>query len=174
MTVKPLSLILVSLLMSSLTWAGENVDLIVATKSTRKLTLMKNDQVVREYSFTMGWSPEGHKEQEGDERTPEGRYFIKFKNPNSDFHKALQISYPSEEDRKRARENGVDPGDFIMIHGQPNWWTDREDVPDWARSIWDRVHTYVPWTDGCLAVTNEEIDEIYELVDIGTPIYIFP
>lgn len=138
-------------------------DRIVIDKSERSLILMQGDRPLRRYDVALGAAPKGAKQFEGDQRTPEGLYRIDFRNADSGFHKALRISYPSEADRMRALEAGLDPGGQIMIHGLKNgqaWLGERHRADD--------------WTDGCIAVTNAEIDEIWSLVDLGTPVEIHP
>jgi murein L,D-transpeptidase YafK len=105
----------------------------------------------------------GHKEQEGDSRTPEGRYIIDAKNPKSSFHLSLHISYPNKTDRQNARRKGVSPGGAIMIHGSPG-----------GLGTLNALGFYTDWTAGCIAVSNEEIEEIFTAVKIGTPILIRP
>jgi murein L,D-transpeptidase YafK len=124
---------------------------------------MSRGTVLRSYSVSLGAVPRGHKQQEGDERTPEGLYSIDAHNPNSSFHLSLQISYPNELDRARAEEAAVDPGGLIMIHGLPNGL-------GWLGPL----HRLFDWTDGCVAVTSAEMDEIWESVAIGTPVRIEP
>jgi len=119
--------------------------------------LLRGESVLRSYRVALGREPVGHKEREGDGRTPEGRYTIDLRNPKSRYHLALRISYPNEADRARAREMGVDPGGDIMIHGL------KDGLP--------REHD---WTQGCIAVTDGEMDEIWSLVPEGTPIVINP
>jgi len=141
----------------------DQVDRIVIEKALRKLTLVKNDQPVRSYRVALGAQPTGHKRREGDARTPEGVYEIDARNPRSDFFLSLRISYPNEADVARARAAGEDPGGQIMIHGLRNgfgWLGDRHQRRD--------------WTDGCVAVTNSEMLEIWRLVDLGTPVEIRP
>ena len=113
--------------------------------------------------MAFGDNPVGHKQQEGDERTPEGKYILDYKKDDSSFYKAIHISYPNKDDIESAKKKGVSPGGFIMIHGQKNGY-------GWA--AW--ITQYFNWTDGCIAVTNSEMDEIWEAVDIGTPIEIKP
>jgi murein L,D-transpeptidase YafK len=142
---------------------GDHVDRIVIEKALRKLTLVKGDRPVRSYRVALGAQPTGHKRREGDERTPEGIYSIDARNPRSDFFLSLRISYPNETDVARARAAGEDPGGQIMIHGLRNgfgWLGDRHQRSD--------------WTDGCVAVTNSEMLEIWRLVDLGTPVEIRP
>lgn len=139
------------------------VDRVIIDKSERSLTLVNGDRPVRTYTVALGAAPKGPKRFEGDERTPEGVYTIDFRNDNSAFHLALRISYPNEADRMRALEAGLDPGGQIMIHGLKNgqgWLGER--------------HLSDDWTDGCIAVTNAEIEEIWSLVDLGTPVEIRP
>ncbi|GGY60482.1 hypothetical protein GCM10007071_03920 [Marinobacter zhanjiangensis] len=136
---------------------------LVIRKEERRLYLMANDQIVRSYRISLGKTPKGHKLYEGDSRTPEGSYTIDLRNPNSDFYKSIRISYPNPEDRELAASWGLRPGGNIMIHGLPN------DVGDMAFA-----YKGLDWTDGCIAVTNEEMDEIWQLVDVGTPIRILP
>ena len=139
------------------------VDRVVVLKSERKLVLMSGDYVLRVYPVALGRYPKGHKRRQGDARTPEGEYTLDFKLENSAFHKAIHISYPSARDREKAAAAGVDPGGKIMIHGLPN------------KVKASRVgHPAIDWTQGCIAVTNREIDEIWEMVRIGTPIEIHP
>jgi murein L,D-transpeptidase YafK len=139
------------------------VERVLVEKSARRLTLWFAGFAVREYRVALGSDPVGDKLRQGDGRTPEGHYTIDARNPGSEFHRALHISYPSAADVRRAREAGRDPGGEIMIHGLPNG-------AGWVAS----EHTKFDWTEGCIAVTNEEIDEIWELVADGTPIEIRP
>lgn len=139
------------------------VDLIRVDKSARRMELLGAGQVIRSYRISLGSNPRGHKQKEGDSRTPEGRYRIDWRNPRSKFHKSLHISYPNAQDKQAARKRRVSPGGDIMIHGLPNGW-------GWAApflGLWD-------WTDGCIAVNDGEMDEIWSLVKDGTPIEIKP
>lgn len=139
------------------------VDRVVVLKSERKLVLMSGDYVTRVYQVALGRYPSGHKSRQGDAKTPEGEYTLDFKLENSAFHKAIRISYPNARDRARAAAAGVDPGGKIMIHGLPN------------KLNASRVgHPSLDWTQGCIAVTNKEIEEIWNMVKIGTPIEIHP
>ena len=143
--------------------AADKADLVRVDKSERRLELLRKGTVLRSYSVALGNAPEGHKREEGDERTPEGRYVLDWRNPGSSFHKSIHISYPNAADRAAAKAAGRDPGGLIMIHGQPNgfgWWS-------WLLQL-------VDWTDGCIAVTDAEMDEIWTMVDNGTPIEITP
>ena len=142
-----------------------HVDRVLVMKGERKMQLWKDGAVYREYRISLGDSPVGHKMQEGDERTPIGDYILDWRNPNSSFHKSIHISYPNDNDRAFARAMGIQPGGMIMIHGRPNWLTS----PRLAKEYDGR-----DWTDGCIAVTNPEMDEIWALVKDGTPIRILP
>ena len=143
-------------------WATK-ADLVVVNKTERKLYLFKDDEIIGEYMVAFGSNPEGHKIQEGDGRTPEGRYVLDWKNPNSAYYLSIHVSYPNRDDRARARLMGVDPGGDIMIHGQKNGY-------GWL----GQVSRFVNWTDGCIAVSDADMDEIWAAVDPGTPIEIRP
>jgi murein L,D-transpeptidase YafK len=143
--------------------ADARVTRIVVEKAARTLTLFRGDTVVASYRVALGDDPVGAKEREGDSRTPEGRYRVDFKNTASRYHLSLKISYPDAGDRARAAAAGVSPGGDIMIHGLPSGY-------GWLGAS-HRAHD---WTDGCVAVTNTEIEEIWSLVDVGTPIEITP
>src|SRR3954449_2314847 len=124
------------------------VDLVVVNKARREMLLLSGESVVRSYRIALGRDPVGHKEREGDGRTPEGRYTIDRRNPRSKYHLALHISYPAAADVERARVLGVDPGGDIMIHGV------KAGV----------AHPESDWTEGCIAVTDSEMDDIWALV----------
>jgi murein L,D-transpeptidase YafK len=136
-------------------------DRIVVVKSERTLILMRDGEVMKEYKVHLGSNPKGHKLHQGDRRTPEGFYFIDRRIPNSSYHLALHISYPDETDVVNARSQGVHPGGNILIHGLPN-------------GVKNKYRMAKDWTRGCIAVSNEEIEEIWELVPDGTPIEIVP
>ena len=137
------------------------MDRILVEKSKRKMHLISNGQIVRTYTIALGFAPEGHKQREGDGRTPEGLYMIDSKNPHSGYHLNLGISYPNEDDRRNAAAAGVPPGGEIKIHGLRNgtWFI-------------GRLHHLMDWTRGCIALTNDEMDELYATGSIGTPIEI--
>lgn len=141
------------------------VDRVLVKKSERIMELHKDGAVYRTYRISLGDQPRGHKFQEGDERTPEGNYVLDWRNPNSSYYKSIHVSYPNSLDRAVARSMGVSPGGMIMIHGLPNWLSS----PRLAAEYRSR-----DWTDGCIAVGNEEMDEIWQLVRDGTPITILP
>jgi len=159
-----LSAILISLL-PILSFASNlpQADLVVVYKSTRTMALIKDGQPFREYSISLGENPQGHKEKEGDKRTPEGEYFLDWRRDGDYYHRSIHISYPNEEDREAARRRGVKPGGMIMIHGIPKMYERVADV------LKER-----DWTDGCIALNNEEMNEIWNLVRDGTPIRIMP
>lgn len=142
---------------------GQAADRILVIKSERRLCLMDGEKVLDTYRIALGKNPIGHKLYEGDNKTPEGEYRIDWKSEKSRYHRALHISYPNRSDTAAARERGCSPGGDIMIHGLPH------------RFGWlGRLHRFVDWTRGCIAVTNAEIKEIYRMVPIGTPIEIRP
>jgi murein L,D-transpeptidase YafK len=138
-------------------------DHVIVLKSERKLLLKQGTTTLREFRIALGSSPIGHKQAQGDGKTPEGRYIIDTRNSNSRFYRSLHISYPSAQDIARAKKMRVKPGGMIMIHGLGKEFG--------AIGAMHRLHD---WTQGCIAVTNEEIDEIWDLVADGTPIDLRP
>jgi murein L,D-transpeptidase YafK len=138
-------------------------DRIVIVKSARTLTLLRQGQVLKTYKVALGQEPVGPKTQRGDSRTPEGDYVIDSRNPHSQFHLSLHVSYPNAADRARAVKLGVSPGGDIMIHGLPP-----------AYAYLGALHRQTDWTLGCIAVTNAEIEEIWSLVPNGTKVEIKP
>jgi len=140
-----------------------SVDKILIEKKERRLTLISKGKVLKTYKIALGGDPYGPKERQGDKKTPEGSYIIDSRNKNSPYHLSLHISYPNEKDKKRAKELGVSPGGDIMIHGIKNGF-------GWI----DRFHTQFDWTEGCIAVTDEEIEEIDRLVPDGAAVEIRP
>lgn len=138
-------------------------DRVVVLKNERRMVLMQGDEVLRVYRIALGRYPTGRKRQEGDARTPEGLYTLDSKLERSEFYRAIRVSYPNEQDITYARQHGFDPGGKIMIHGLPNEMT--------AARV---GHPVVDWTQGCIAVTNGEMDEIWSMIDPGTPIEIHP
>jgi murein L,D-transpeptidase YafK len=138
-------------------------DSIVVEKSEHRLSLYRNGTLVRQYLVALGAQPVGDKVRLGDNRTPEGVFRIEARNPQSRYHRALRISYPDAAHRARAQALGVSPGGDIMIHGLPK------------RQAWvGAAHRDFDWTEGCIAVTNAEIEEIWSAVPVGTPIHIKP
>jgi murein L,D-transpeptidase YafK len=136
---------------------------VLVLKAPRRLLLLRGDRVLRDYEVALGRSPAGPKRHRGDGRTPEGRYRIDARVADSRFHRALRISYPNADDRDFARRAGIEPGGDVMIHG----------LPDGERWVGE-VHREYDWTNGCIGVTDDEMNEIWELVDDGTPIEIRP
>jgi murein L,D-transpeptidase YafK len=143
--------------------SSANVDRVVVYKRERKLVLLSQGKELRSYKIALGSEPVGPKARQGDHRTPEGVYTLDSRNPNSHFYKAFHISYPNSKDFAAARKLGVSAGGDIMLHGLPKEYA-------WV----GREHTLHDWTDGCIAVTNAEMDEIWKLVRVGTPIEIRP
>jgi murein L,D-transpeptidase YafK len=143
--------------------AFQTADRIVVKKGERKLYLLRSQQVIAEFPVRLGLNPYGHKEREGDFRTPEGTYQLVRRNPRSEFFLSLEVSYPNDTDRVRARKLGVKPGGSIMIHGQPNVL--RKPAEYYARN---------DWTDGCIAVSNSDMVDIWLRTGVGTPIEIRP
>lgn len=157
---------MILLLLIGMLAAGGSVtkaDHAIAVKSQRTLTLLSHGKVLRTYKVALGGSPAGAKEKQGDHKTPEGQYILDRRNAKSRFYKSIHVSYPNTQDKQRATRDGVDPGGDIMIHGLPNGF-------GWLGV----THLAQDWTDGCIAVTNGEMDEIWELVPDGTPIEIQP
>jgi tetratricopeptide (TPR) repeat protein len=140
-----------------------SVDRILIEKNARRLMLISQGEVLKSYNIALGGNPIGPKERQGDNKTPEGTYVIDGRNKDSRFHLSLHISYPNERDKNRAKELGVSPGGDIMIHGIKNGFS-------WVGD----AHTEVDWTKGCIAVTDEEIEEISKLAPNGTIVEIRP
>jgi murein L,D-transpeptidase YafK len=143
--------------------AEEQASEVVVLKGERRLILRRGEVEIAAYDIALGFEPEGHKRREGDGRTPEGRYVIDWRNPRSAFHLSLHISYPGAADSAAAAEAGESPGGMIMIHG----------LPPGLRWL-GAAHALRDWTAGCIAVTSEEIEEIWRLVPDGTSIEIRP
>jgi murein L,D-transpeptidase YafK len=141
----------------------QRADSILILKKDHVMELLAGGKAIRTYKVALGRGGLAPKEREGDGRTPEGHYTIDAKNAASHYHKALHVSYPDAEDRKRAAKLGLSPGGAIMIHGLPNGM-------GWLGA----AHRLYDWTLGCIAVTDEEIDEVFELVPVGTPVEIRP
>ena len=133
-------------------------NMIIIWKSKRRMSLFHNRSLIKTYRIRLGFNPVGHKQKEGDGKTPEGRYFITHHNPNSTYHKSLGISYPNAKDKANALKRKEAPGSNIFIHGGP------QNV---------LRHFFSDWTSGCIAVFDNEIEEIYRLVPDGTVVYIY-
>jgi murein L,D-transpeptidase YafK len=136
--------------------AAQQADAIRVYKAQRRMDLLRGGHVIATYRIALGGAPVGHKRQQGDQRTPEGVYRITYRNDRSRFHLSLRVSYPNDADRRQAVARGVDPGGDIMIHGA---------TPPGSRT---------DWTEGCIAVTDAEMDAIWQRVPVGTPIRIEP
>jgi murein L,D-transpeptidase YafK len=143
--------------------SGAKADLVVVHKAARRLELYRGDELLKAYAVSLGRHPIGSKQQQGDGRTPEGDYSLDYRNPASSFHKSLHISYPGPADLTSARSRGVDPGGLVMVHGIRNGL-------GWV----GRLHRMIDWTDGCVALTNREMDEIWRAVPDGTKIVLKP
>jgi len=141
----------------------KKVDKLLVYTSAGIMEAYCQGEVVKRYKISIGQVPVGDKEWEGDKKTPEGHYIINDKNPNSGFHKNLGISYPNATDVAEAKRKGVKPGGAVKIHGLKN-----------GRGFIGKFHRVLNWTAGCIAVTDEEVDELYARVEIGTPIVINP
>jgi len=141
------------------TYNGPEVTRVVVMKSSRKLYLMSGDIALKTYDIDLGFEPLGTKQVRGDGKTPEGRYFIDRRNPNSNFHLSLGINYPNAQDLALARKMGKDPGGDIFIHGGPRVFKDKNKAD---------------WTFGCISVSNREMEDIYAMVQTGTPVDLFP
>ncbi len=140
------------------------VDYVLVKKRERKLYLYAEDQLVKSYKIALGKQPQGQKFKEGDSRTPEGLYTLDWRNPNSKFFRSIHVSYPNVVQARSAKEAGVNPGGAIMIHGQPSDWSERIKL----------TFSYQDWTEGCIALENQDMIEVWDLVRDGTPIKIDP
>ena len=140
-----------------------HADRVLVLKRERTLQLLSQAKVIRSYKVALGADPIGPKARRGDHKTPEGAYMLDSRNAHSQFYKSIHISYPSERERQAARQRGVSPGGDVFVHGLPNGY-------GWVGSS----HQLKDWTDGCIAVTNAEMDEIWQAVADGTPIEIRP
>ena len=160
---KSLLIVLLLILQTVNGESEQKADAVLVIKSENRLYLMNKGERIASFPVTFGAEPTGHKQAKGDERTPEGHYTLDYKNKNSDFYKSIHISYPNAKDRENARRLGVDPGGDIMIHGQANGW-------EWASPL---VQLF-SWTNGCIALSNRDMDRVWEAVDPGTPIEIRP
>nr|WP_320047871.1 L,D-transpeptidase family protein [uncultured Ilyobacter sp.] len=141
----------------SAVYAGVKIDLVKVDKSSKKMFLMSGSEVIKVYDISLGRDPVGHKKKLGDKKTPEGIYILDYKNSQSIYYKSIHISYPNEKDKVAAAKKGWDPGGSITIHGQKKSSLSKEE-----------------WTEGCIGVTNREIDEIWELLDLPVTIIIEP
>jgi murein L,D-transpeptidase YafK len=161
-----LQILLSLLLLSGFASAADppnRIDQVVVYKRQRKMVLLSHGNEIKQLRIALGEDPIGPKQQEGDHRTPEGSYILDARNAHSQFYKAFHISYPNAKDRETAKKLGVNPGGEIMLHGTPRQFLPQKsgDPPD-------------DWTDGCIAVTNEQMDDLWTILPVGTPIEIRP
>lgn len=156
-------LMLAALLLCGQAGAQPAIDQLLVHKAERRLEVIAGGEVIREYKVALGRQPVGHKQQVGDQRTPEGIYTIDWRHPSPQFNLSLHLDYPNLKDRAAAYERGVDPGGMIMIHGTPI----DEEYPEWFFSGLD-------WTNGCIALNNHDMQELWALVPDGTLVEIRP
>jgi murein L,D-transpeptidase YafK len=156
-------LLLIFVLLLPAVAAGQKADLVVARKSEARLYLESGGKSFASFRASFGSQPKGHKQQERDERTPEGRYVLASKSANSAFYRSIHISYPNAQDVASAQKRGAKPGGQIMVHGQKNGFGWLASVTQWFN-----------WTDGCVGLSNRDMDAVWSAVDAGTPIEIYP
>lgn len=149
--------LLIFFIICSAVYADKKIDLVKVDKSSKKMFLMSGNQVIKIYDISLGIDPIGHKGKSGDNKTPEGIYTLDYKNSQSIYYKSIHISYPNEKDKAAAAQKGWDPGGDITIHGQKKGSLSKEE-----------------WTEGCIGVTNEEMDEIWDLLQLPVTIIIEP
>ena len=143
--------------------AGQKADLVRVDKGESRLFLIGKGETFASFPVVFGKNPQGHKQQQVDERTPEGRYVLDYKTAASSYYRSIHVSYPDARDQESARKRGVDPGGDIMVHGQPNGW-------EWLTPVLQLFN----WTDGCIALRNKDMDAVWDAVDPGTPVEIIP
>jgi len=143
--------------------SGVQADRVLVLKKERTLQLLSHGKIIKSYKIALGGKPVGPKSREGDHRTPEGLYVLDSRNPHSQFYKSIHISYPNQHERAAVRDHGISPGGNVFVHGLPNGY-----------AFLGASHRLKDWTDGCIAVTNAEMDEIWKAVPNGTPIEIRP
>ncbi len=148
---------------SSLACAEPFADLVRVSKTEHKLQVFSAGKVLHEFKVSLGRNPNGHKTQEGDGKTPEGTYSLDYKKSDSAFHKAIHISYPNANDIAVAKSRGVNPGGQVMIHGQKNGF-------GWLSFVSQRFD----WTNGCIALSNDDMETLWILVREGTSVEILP
>jgi murein L,D-transpeptidase YafK len=150
-------------MLSSIAYGGQVADSVLVIKSESRLYLMREGRELASFKVAFGSKPKGHKQQQGDQRTPEGHYILDYKNPHSNYYKSIHISYPNAQDRANARKHRADPGGDIMIHGQPNGYEKLSFIVQ-----------FFNWTDGCIALSNSDMDLVWKAIIPGTPIEIRP
>ena len=158
-----ISAALLLLLLSGIAYGEQVADSVLVIKSESRLYLMREGRELASFKVVFVSNPEGHKQQQGDGRTPEGRYTLDYKNPHSRYYKSIHISYPNKQDRANARKRGVDPGGDIMIHGQRNGYEKLSFIAQ-----------FFNWTNGCIALSNSDMDLVWQSIIPGTPIEIRP
>ena len=146
---------------ASLSQEPAKADLVVVKKSQYRLALMRDGKEIKSFWIALGANPVGPKLMKGDNRTPEGRYLLDYKKEDSQYYRAIHISYPNVEDMNRAQQMGVHPGSMLMIHGQPN-------------AVLNSKVQRSNWTNGCIALLNHDMDELWRSVETGTPLEIYP
>lgn len=151
------------LTISFISYSDDKIDIIIIKKSERKLFAIKDDLIVKEFDIALGKNPIGHKKIEGDKKTPEGYYFVDGKNSKSKFFLSLHISYPNFHDKKIASKNKVDPGKHIAIHGLPSIFL-----------LSQYLYNSPDWTDGCIALSNSDMKDLWDITNEGTQILIRP
>lgn len=166
------SVVLISVVIGVAAWcmwplpalpSDAKADLVVVRKAAHRLELYRAGVLLKSYAVSLGRHPTGPKRRQGDGRTPEGEYRLDYREADSSFYRALHISYPGPADLAAARSEGIDPGGSVMLHGMKNGF-------GWL----GRIHLAVDWTDGCVAVTDREMDEIWRAVPDGTKIVLTP
>lgn len=156
--------ILIVLFSSISSFAKESdVNKVMIVKSQNRMVLLSDSKIIKQFHVVFGANPTGHKKQEGDEKTPEGTYILDYKKSDSAYYKAIHISYPNKADILAAKNQAVSPGGMIMIHGQKNGF-------GWLEFITQKFN----WTDGCVALTNSDMEEVWQLITKGTQITILP
>lgn len=151
------------LLLAAPALALEKADFVLVDKSDQRLYLYRGERLLAALPVVFGGNPQGHKQQEGDQRTPEGRYVLDYKKADSGYYRAIHISYPNAADVASAQARGVAPGGLIMLYGQRNGW-------GWAAFLTQRFN----WTNGCVALSDADMEQVWQSVDVGTPIELRP
>ena len=157
------SILICIIIISFPSYARDKIDIIIIKKSERTLYAVKDDKVLKKYKIALGRNPIGHKKKEGDKKTPEGYYFVDGKNTKSNFYLSLHMSYPNYHDKKVALKNNLDPGEHIAIHGLPP-----------INLLSQYLYNGIDWTDGCIALNNDDMKELWNLTEEGTQILIKP
>ena len=161
------SILVLTILSLTLMAEGEIMaDKVIIKKSTRMLYLSIGGEIFKKYHVSLGIMPKGPKEIEGDMRTPEGLYTLDYRQKSNLYNKSIHISYPNKKDRAKAKELNASAGGMIMIHGTPSNWS-LSPIGDWMPLLMD-------WTEGCIALSNDDMDEVWDMTKNGTPIYIVP